>query len=204
MNPNSQDTKVIAKRTTNALDRLDQIEKVLPELISGINNSFGGISQQVNAQGEVLEAVVGLLGKETIEAALKENRERKATEVMESEKKALEELKTAGAIAVTEKVTEKSIIVGREYNPDGTLRHPGRAQVPYSRVDANFKEKLLGQVAGFVLELPNKGKFEILEVCEVVQKPDAPAEPPKTVSEQVDADMIADIEKTIAAAAETK
>lgn len=177
MNPNSQDTKVIAKRTTNALDRLDQIEKVLPELISGINNSFGQLSQQINAQGELLEAIVGLLGKETVESSLKENRERKATELMESEKKALEELKAAGAIAVVEKVTEKSIIVGREYNSDGSLRHPGRAQVAYARVDANFKDKLLGQAAGFVMELPNSGKFEILEVCEVIQKPDAPALP---------------------------
>lgn len=177
MNPNSQDTRVIAKRTTHALDRLDRIETLLPELISGINNSFGSMNQQLNAQAEFVEAVVEMLGRVAIEAAIKDNRERKAVELMESEKKGLEELKAAGAIAVVEKVTEKSIIVGREYNADGSVRHPGRAQVPYARVDANFKEKLLGQSVGFVMELPNTGKFEIVEICEVVQKPDAPVAP---------------------------
>lgn len=175
MNPQTQDTRLIAKRTTNALDRLDAVEKVLPELVTGINNSLGSMNQQLNAQGEVLDALVGLLGRDTVETAIKTNRETKATEMMEAEKKAYEELKVAGALSVVEKVTEKSIVVGREYNPDGTVRHPGRAQVAFQRVDAAFKDALLGQPAGFILELPNGGKFEVVEVAEVVQPPDPQA-----------------------------
>lgn len=174
--PSTQDQRVLAKRTSNALERLDQVEKTIPQLISAINNSLGGLNQTVNAQGEVLEAVVSLLGKDVIEANIADRRLVRATEAMESEKAALEQLKEKGDLAVTEKVTEKSIIVGREFLADGTLRHPGRAQVAYMRVDPEFQGKLLDQAVGYVIELPKGGKFEIVELYEVVEKPDAPPE----------------------------
>ena len=172
--PQTQDPRVLAKRTSNALDRLDAVEKTIPDLISAINNSLGGLNQQLNAQGEVLEAVVSLLGQETVQNTIKETRERKATELMEAEKKALEELKNAGTVVAVEKVTEKTVIVGREFTPDGSVRHPGRAQVPFSRVDQNFKEGLLGKGVGFVLDLPTGGKFEVVELYEVVPQPPKP------------------------------
>lgn len=176
--PATKDPALLAKRTSNALDRLDQVEKTLPNLISAINNSLGGLSQQLNSQGKVLEAVMQLLGRETVETTMKEIEDRRVTETMEAEKKALEELLAAGNLAKVEKVTEKSIIVGREYQPDGSLRHPGRAQVAFPRVDPQFQPKLKDQAAGFVMELPNGGKFEVVEVFEVVQKPDEEALPP--------------------------
>jgi hypothetical protein len=178
--PVTKDPALLARRTSNALDRLDQVEKTIPQLVSAINNSLGGLHQQVNSQGEVVEALVQLLGKETVESTIRDTRERRATEAMEAEKKALEELKGRGDLAAVEKVTEKSVIVGREYNPDGTVRHPGRAQVAFQRVDESFKTGLLNQPVGFILELPNKGKFEVVEIYEVVEKPapapEAPAE----------------------------
>ena len=176
--PATQDQRVLAKRTSNALDRLDQVEKTIPNLISAINNSLGGLNNQLNSQGEVLEAVVELLGVETVQSTIKASRERKATEAMEAEKKALEELKSRGDVAPAEKISEKALIVGREYNKDGTVRHPGRAQVAFQRVDDQFRQGLLGQAAGFVLELPNGGKFEVLEIYEVVEKKEEPAPPP--------------------------
>lgn len=183
--PATKDPALLAKRTSNALDRLDQVEKTLPNLISAINNSLGGLSQQLNSQGKVLEAVMQLLGRETVETTMKEIEDRRVTETMEAEKKALEELLAAGNLAKVEKVTEKSIIVGREYQPDGSLRHPGRAQVAFPRVDPQFQPKLKDQAAGFVMELPNGGKFEVVEVFEVVQKPDeeAAAEAPPPAPE---------------------
>lgn len=184
--PQTQDPRVLSKRTSNALDRLDQVEKTLPSLISAINNSLGQMNGQLNSQGEVLEAVVELLGQDTVSGKIKENRERRATETMEAEKKALEELKSRGDLVAVEKVTEKGLIVGREYNPDGTVRHPGRAQVAFQRVDDQFKAGLKDQAVGFVLSLPNGGKFEIVEIYEVVEKkeeaPPAPAPVPEEIA----------------------
>lgn len=176
--PATKDPALLARRTSNALDRLDQVEKTLPNLISAINNSLGGMSQQLNSQGKVLEAVMQLLGRESVESTMKEIEERRATETMEAEKKALEELTAAGNLVKVEKVSEKSIIVGREYQPDGSLRHPGRAQVAFPRVDPQFQPKLKDQGVGFVMDLPNGGKFEVAEIYEVVQKAEeaAPAD----------------------------
>lgn len=179
--PNTQDPRVISKRTSNALERLDQVEKVIAQIVSGVNNSLGGLSQQVGSQGSVLEAVVQLLGKDAVETTMKEIAERRAQETMEAEKKAMLELVTRGDVAAVEKVTDKSIIVGREFNPDGTLRSPGRAQVAFQRVDEAFKANLLGQTVGFIMDLPAGGKFEVMEIYEVVEKDiTAPQQAPVT------------------------
>jgi len=171
--PQTQDTRVLAKRTGDALDRLAQVEKTLPNIISAVNNAFGRMDGQLNSQGEVLEAVVALLGMDTVQAKIKETREAKATAAMEQEKAALEELVKNGDVALVEKIGDKALIVGREYNPDGTVRHPGRAQVAFQRVDVQFQPTLRDQKAGFTFDLPNGGKFEVVEVYEVVEKPEA-------------------------------
>ncbi len=177
--PQTQDTRVLAKRTGDALDRLNQLEKTLPNIISAVNNAFGRMDGQLNSQGEVLEAVVDLLGQDSVTLKIKEKRELKATAAMEQEKAALEELVKNGDVVKVEAITEKALIVGREYNPDGTVRHPGRAQVGFQRVDVQFQPSLSGQKAGFMFDLPNGGKFEVVEVYEVVEKPEPKAEETK-------------------------
>jgi len=172
--PQTQDNRINAKRTANALDRIDGIEQTLSAIIPQINNSFANMSRQQESQGEVLEAVVTILGQDTITATVKANRDARALATMEAEKKGLEELKANGTLAAVEVVSDKSLIVGREFNADGTIIHPGRVQVAYQRVDAQFQPQLLGKGVGITFDLPKGGKFEVLEIYEVVQKPDAP------------------------------
>lgn len=179
--PVTQDQRVLAKRTSNALDRLDAIEKTIAQLIPAINNSLGNLNQGISSQGEVLEAAVALLGRESVENSIKEARERRATETSEAQKKALEELVSRGELVAGTKVTEESVVVGREFNPDGSVRHPGRVQLAFQQVDAGFQAQFLGQAPGFTLDLPNGGKFEVQEVFELPPKaPEqaaTPAEP---------------------------
>lgn len=175
--PVTQDARVNAKRTANALDRLEQVEKTLTNVVSAVNGTVGNINQQLTSQGEVLQAVVTMLGRDAVEKTIKDAREAAATASMEAEKRALEELRLRGDVVTMEFVTDKAIIVGREYMPDGTVRHPGRAQVAFQRVDPQFQPKLLGQVVGFLMELPNGGKFEIVEVLQVVEKDEEVAPP---------------------------
>lgn len=186
MIPATQDQKLIAKRTVNALERLDQVEKTIANLTSAINNSLMTLNNQTNAQGEVLEAVVAVLGNESIDEKIKELRVQKATEAMEAEKSALEALKASGEIVATQKVTDKSVIVGKEFNQDGSVRVPGRVQVAFQRIDAKFQPDLLGKEVGNTIDLPEGRKFEIVEIYEVAPKKEepvaeaAPAEPSKT------------------------
>lgn len=181
--PQTNDTRVLSKRTNNALDRLDAVEQALPQILGSLNQTLGQFSQQLNAQGEVVEALVQALGRETVEGIIKDTRERKGQELMEQEKAALEELVSSGAVAKVDKVSEKTIIVGREINPDGTVRSPGRAQVPYARVTTELKEKFLGQTSPFAVDLPNGGKFEVQELFEVVMKPEEPKTESKAAGE---------------------
>ena len=171
------DQRQLARKTSNALERLDQVEKTVGNIVGAVNNSLGQVSQQLGGITEVLDAVVQTLGAETIQKIMTENRQAKAEAAAQAEEAALKELLSKGDIKVAEAISEKSIVVGRETNPDGTVRAPGRAQVAFARIDPNFQGPFLGKAVGFVLDLPNGGKFEVLEIYEVVEKPETvPAE----------------------------
>lgn len=172
----SNDARVNGQRTANALDRLAALEddfynKVIPAIVERVNGSLGMTSQQLNAQGEVLEAVVSLLGEATVEARIKETREKLATATAEAEKAKFEEAKANGKLVTAESIGEKTIIVGREEDANGVERVPGRFQIPFDRVNPTIKEKLLGQKAGFKLSLDGGGVFEVLELAEEVAQP---------------------------------
>jgi hypothetical protein len=171
---------VLSKRLSEVAERQDQTEKTLVQLIPAINNGFSQASQQIAAQGEVLEALIALAGKEAVEKVMRANRELRAAENAETEKKALEELVARGEVVAVEKITDKSVIVGREFNPDGSVHHPGRFQLAYQKIDKQFQEQLLGQAAGFTITLPNGGKFEVQEVYQLSDKPPAPVATPST------------------------
>ena len=164
------DQRQLARKTSNALERLDQVEKTVTNIVSAVNNSLGQVSGQLGGITEVLDAVVQTLGADTIQKVMTENRTAKAEAQSQAEESALKELLAKGDIAVAAKVSDKSIVVGRETNKDGSVRIPGRAQVAFARIDPNFQAAFLGQEVGFNLELPNGGKFEVLEIYEVVEK----------------------------------
>lgn len=172
------DQRQLAKKTSDALERLDQVEKTVANIVGAVNNSLGQVSGQLGGITEVLDAVVQTLGADTIQKVMTENRTAKAEAQSAAEQAALKELLAKGDIKATEKVTEKSIVVGKETAADGTVRIPGRAQVAFSRIDPNFQASFLGQAVGFSLDLPTGGKFEVQEIYEVVEKADAPAETP--------------------------
>lgn len=180
MSLQTSDFRVINKRIQDLTARMEEYEKSMTQLIPSINNALGSINQQLSAQAEVLEGVVESFGRDKVEAAVKASRERRIQQTMESEKKALEDLRASGELVAVPLVTEKSVIVGREYDADGSVRVPGRVQVAYSRVDPQFQTKLLDQPPGTTFELPNGGKFEVLEVYEVVEKPLAAADDTNT------------------------
>lgn len=170
------DQRQLAKRTSNALERLEQVEKTIPQILGAVNQTVGQVQAQLSSAVEVLDAVVQSLGVENIEKLVSDNRREKATQRMEEEKKQLAALLDAKLILAEDKVTEKSIIVGVETDKDGTARHPGRMQHGFNMIAPQFRDKLLGQVAGFKLPLPNGGNFEVQEIYGPNPTPPAPAE----------------------------
>ena len=179
------DQRVIINRAANALEKLDSvvkavdavtaevadIRKALQGIIPAINQTFTQTNQQLSEAVEVLDAVVKTLGPSVIEAAMVEERQARATAQAEELKARLAEAVSNGTLISVDKVTEGSTIVGKETNVDGSTRHPGRAQVAYQKIKPEFQAKMLGQSAGYTVELEGEGKFEILEIYEQVEKP---------------------------------
>lgn len=183
--PYTTDTRIIAKRSANALDRIGELETGLTLLsqdiqrvLPAIDQAIQAVQQQLSGAIEVLDAVVSTLGTETIEKCMIENRRSKATSLMEADKARLEAELAAGSKVPVATITDKSTVVGVETEPDGSVRHPGRAQLVFSRIAPDFQNKLLGQPVDFVLELPTGGKFTVTGIFEDVEKaPELPAVP---------------------------
>lgn len=167
------DQRQLARKTSNALERLDSVEKTIGNIVGAVNNSFTQISRQLSGITEVLDAVVQTLGAENIQKVMEESRRTKAEEAAKAQETALKALLDKGEVKAVEKVSEKSIIVGRDHLADGTLRHPGRVQLMFSEIEPPFRPSFLGQSIGFVLDLPTGGKFEVMELYEVVEKTEA-------------------------------
>lgn len=177
--PYSTDTRVLAKRSANAIDRIGELEnaytlmsKDMQRVLPAIDQAIQAIQQQLSGAIEVLDAVVATLGVETIEKCMIENRRSKATTMMETDKARLEAELAAGSKVAVPAITDKSTVVGTEKEQDGSVRHPGRAQLVFSRIAPDFQDKLLGQAVGFVLELPTGGNFTVDGIYEDVEKPE--------------------------------
>lgn len=163
------------KAVRSALDRIESLEKDLIGLVNGINQVVGPLAQKMPVLEEIVQALVGQVGQEQVDSAIQAARTKRAQEASDASKAMLEEAIKAGSVVPTDKVTEKSVLVGEESDKDGNVIHPGRVQLTYDTIKPEFKTQLLGQEAGFSVDTPAGGKFKVTEVYNMVDKaPDAP------------------------------
>ena len=175
---NSVDRQLsLRKKAANLGERLDTLEaqvediqRTIPQLAMATNQALNQMNTSLNEVKEYLDVVIGLVGLEAVQAQLEENRMNRMKAAAEQTKaniaKALEE----GTLAKAEKISDKSLIVGKEIKADGSEIPPGYAAVRFSQVKDDFKTKLLDQAVGFTMETDGGGKFEVLEVYEDVIK----------------------------------
>ena len=150
------------------VDRVTDIEKAFPEVVNEVNkhldSRFGPVVQALNA-------IMDILGRETVAAKIEELREKQALGEMESKKAQLEAMVAEGRLAKTDVVTEKSLIVGQEVTKEGKVVPPGRFQLHFGEIAPKFQEQLLGKGPGVSFEIPDYGKFEVQEVYNFVPPP---------------------------------
>jgi len=147
------------------IERVTEIEKAFPQLIEAINDH---VDRRTIPLTQLLNAVVDLLGRETVGAKMKELREQAIVQEAELKKQQLEVAVAEGRLVKVEKITEGSVIVSKEAGPDGTPIHTGRFQMTFAEVDPKFQEKLLGMSVGTKLDLPNNaGTYEVVEIYEL-------------------------------------
>jgi hypothetical protein len=159
------------KAVKSALERIDQLEQDLPKIVMGVNEAVMGQRRGLGELASVVEALTEILGAGTVDAKIKEINERKVQAQLDKAKAALDEGLAKGDLVKADAVSDKSLIVGREYDKDGNVLPPGRAQITFDGIMPEFQDKLLGQGPGFTVETKNGGKFEVVEVYDVLATP---------------------------------
>lgn len=165
----------LRKKAASAMERLDVVEaqvddmqKTLPQLAIGMNDAVNRLSGQFNDHNETLDALIGLVGVNAVQAAIQEARLNRMKTAAETTKANITKAVADGKLAKADKIGEKTLIVGRETKADGTEIPPGYAAMSFSQVKKDYKEKFLGQAAGFVFDTEAGGKFEVQELYEAV------------------------------------
>lgn len=148
--------------------RVESLEQNMARFLFAVNQQNQQIATDMNNAKEQLEALIELNGVEEVQRIINEKRVEKARVQAAQEKASLDEGIADGYVLTSEKIEEKSLIVGRYVGKDGTVVEPGRAQLVMPGIAPQYREKLLGQTVGFKLtDLPDGGSFEVLEIYNV-------------------------------------
>lgn len=163
----------VRKATATALDRIQSLEDMFPNLVQGVNQTFKQMNDQIMGLTETAEALAALFGEDQVKGKVQEIRLKKDNDRAEAQKTALIEAVKGGQFTAAEVITEKSLIVGTEFDKEGVAIGAGRIQMFMAGVKPEFKEKLLGGKVGLSFDLPT-GKFVVNEIYEAVEKPIPP------------------------------
>lgn len=169
------ETPQTAAKPPLILDRVKALEELTNGLAGFVENEVVPLKEAVKNLVKVINGIVAASpeGFELkVQDAIKADEAKRAEEQLNREKAMIEKLVQAGVLTAVDAVSEDSIVVGREFDSSGNLLGVGRAQVRFDQFTADAKAKVLGQGAGFVIEVPN-GKFEVLEIY----KPGSPKPP---------------------------
>lgn len=171
----------LRKKAASLAERLDVVEaqqddmqKTLPQLAMGFNDSFQRLSNRQDTLEETVDALVGLMGVAEVQRVIQETRLNKMKTAAEQTKANIAKAVAEGKLAKAEKIGEKTLIVGRETKADGVEIPPGYAAMSFSQVKKDYKEKFLGQAVGFLFDTEAGGKFEVQELYEAVTPPPTP------------------------------
>jgi hypothetical protein len=104
-----------------------------------------------------------------VTSTLKRQLRDEQTRDMENNKAQLAQAVADGALVLDEAINESSLIIGREFENDGSPRHPGWVQLLHGQAKGKLKAELIGKKAGDMVAM-SRGTFEVLEVYKVVVK----------------------------------
>lgn len=176
----------VRARERNALERISSLENDLQGIVHGVQSAFNAINQQMGALNELLNVVVNEIGPDVVNARLQEMRDERAMAQAEASKNSLETAVKAGQIKVVDIIEDDSILTGVEKDKDGQVVKPGYVQLRFADVLPDLKEKLKGQVVGFVLDTPVGGKFEVTGIYQPVPQDQWPKVEPTVDAPQVE------------------
>lgn len=170
-------------KAKTAMERLDTIEnqvkdvqQSLPRVLVAVNNALSQLGQQLSEMREFVDGIIGVVGTSEVSQAIAENRATRMKEQAEQTKldivKAIEDKR----LVVADKVSDKSLVVGSEVDKSGVEIPPGYAAVRFATLsEQEYKDKLLNQAVGAVIDTKQGGKFTVNAIYDFV--PVEPAQP---------------------------
>lgn len=179
------------KKVKSALERIDQLEGDLGEvqgmiqnLLMATNQVLSNFENRINVQAELIEALGLLAGPEKLAETVNQIKAKKVNDALANAKKALEVAVEQGKVVPVDAITEKSLIIGAEFDADGIEVAPGRMQITFQSLLPQFKEELLGKGVGAEVKTPSGGSFKVSEVYEVLDAAVTEEEPSDEELEQ--------------------
>jgi len=146
----------------NVADRVAEIEKMLPAVISATNQALSQAHARIAALHEVLEAVVEQVGPEAVASAIDARRERQANEQAEKAKEWVTQSLQSGVIEAVDTIADGDVVVGVERDSDGKPLPPGRTQLTTDRFLPEVRDQLIGKGPGATIETAGTS-FEVQE-----------------------------------------
>lgn len=163
------------KNARNALQRIEYLERLIPQLLSATNNAMNQAQMQFSGLVEIVDALVQAHGPEAVEAIVVENRRNRALKQVEGDKAFLKAALDSGEAKAADTVTEDSIIVFNETTEDGVALDPGRAQFQYKQLMPAFRPQVLGKGTGTKVVSPQGNVFEVVEIYSYTPKAEVEA-----------------------------
>jgi hypothetical protein len=176
MSGNQSTTAAMATNKRNALQRVEEIERVIPNIIGAVNEGLGKLQQQVSALAEIAEAVTEELGTEAINARVVANRKVKDASKTAAEQEAIAKAVAAGELVPAEAIAESSLMVFTEFDKDGKELEVGsRVQFSFMQLKPEFRAEVLGKKVGEKILVPEGHSFEVKSIFTIVPKTEAQA-----------------------------
>lgn len=184
-NAGSGRTPTLLERVEIAEQKLESIEKVLPQMHGDLNERFedGSNRMRGDLQGivKVLNAVIKLQGAgfdARIEEQIRADDRKRDEERLTKAKAVFQKLVDDKALIPGETVTEQCLLVGKEVDATGNVIGLGYAQAEFAQFTPEAKAGLLGKGVGAKYDGPNGG-FIVDAIY--VQNPDFKPPTPETV-----------------------
>lgn len=173
-NQNVKTKKPAAKRiddleviTNNLSVELGQTAQNVQAIAEYINRMHSEVRSSIAVLDDCFGALVDVLGdgtREKVSDRLTEIRIAQLEEQAEADKERLAEMVENGILEAVEKVSEDSLIIGHETNPEGETLPPAWISSAFANLIPEVQEAIVGNGVGTEATLPNGNVFVVDEI----------------------------------------
>ena len=159
------------KQRQNIIERVDTLETAYRALVAKTQDTFNKLIEEINTNYKWLEAVTEILGKDIIESKVKEIFVNRCEAGVAEQEDMLTKALTEGRLAVNAAVEPGNLLVVREKNAAGEIKHPSKIFQFVGTFQENVINLLLGKAVGDTISLENGDTLEIVGIYKQIEAP---------------------------------